>query len=325
MSLHRSTASQKFQLGLAGAGLFLAGGAAGYYLPASPKHGGEYLAQRDEYAYVNPLLFCGDVTNVQLSEVQKAQDRVNDFVNLERSRGRATDIAVYYRDLTNSSRFDIDADAVFSPGSLLKVPLMMSLLKKAEADPGFLDQPIRYSHQAEVLPQEIVAPSALENGRTYPIRDLMREMITKSDNYAATLLYERLGPEEVNATYLDLDLPAVNPSADYSISVSDYSSFLRVLFNATYLSPELSEEALELMIESEFKDGIVAGIPSGIPVAHKFGEREVGAVSQLHDCGIVYVPNQPYILCVMTRGSDIAQLEDIIENVSRIVYDAVVK
>jgi hypothetical protein len=61
---------------------------------------------------------------------------------------------------------------------------------------------------------------------------------------------------------------------------------------------------------------------ANIPVAHKFGERTgfAGGVKQLHDCGIVYYPKNPYLLCIMTRGTDFTKLESTIAAVSKMVY-----
>jgi hypothetical protein len=42
---------------------------------------------------------------------------------------------------------------------------------------------------------------------------------------------------------------------------------------------------------------------------------------ELHDCGIVYLPDNPYLLCVMTKGNDFAKMEKIIEEISRLSYE----
>jgi hypothetical protein len=62
-----------------------------------------------------------------------------------------------------------------------------------------------------------------------------------------------------------------------------------------------------------------------MPVAHKFGIRDIAGEQekQFHDCGIVYYPKRPYLLCVMTRGNDIQQAIAFIREVSRRVYDQV--
>jgi len=74
-----------------------------------------------------------------------------------------------------------------------------------------------------------------------------------------------------------------------------------------------------------YKEGLVGGLPEGIKVAHKFGERayEESGVKQFHDCGIIYYPNKPYLLCVMTRGDDFNTLQGIVRQVSQTVYQTV--
>jgi hypothetical protein len=73
---------------------------------------------------------------------------------------------------------------------------------------------------------------------------------------------------------------------------------------------------------TEFDQGIVAGVPKGVTIAHKFGEREVVGEpeKQLHDCGIVYYPKHPYLICIMTRGSDFEKLAQGIRELSELVY-----
>ncbi|MHB8709527.1 MAG: serine hydrolase, partial [Desulfuromonadales bacterium] len=71
-------------------------------------------------------------------------------------------------------------------------------------------------------------------------------------------------------------------------------------------------------------DGLTAGLPKSIEVAHKFGERgDLAGAMQLHDCGVIYHPDTPYLLCVMTRGDQHNQMTAAIAETSRMVYDEV--
>ncbi len=105
------------------------------------------------------------------------------------------------------------------------------------------------------------------------------------------------------------------------MSTGNYAVVLRTLFSATYLNRLNSEKTLELLSKTYYKDGIVEGVPSNIPVAHKFGLREAQSVTELHDCGIIYYPDHPYLLCVMTAGSNFNLLQKIIQDISRITYE----
>lgn len=105
---------------------------------------------------------------------------------------------------------------------------------------------------------------------------------------------------------------------------------MRVLFNATYLNDANSEKALVLLSKATFDKGLTAGVPSTIVVSHKFGEHVNGADGvinsvELHDCGIVYYPKNPYLLCVMTRGKNINDLQNTIKEISNTVYTVIAK
>jgi beta-lactamase class A len=115
--------------------------------------------------------------------------------------------------------------------------------------------------------------------------------------------------------------------ADF-FSAKSYAAIFRMLYNASYLSIGQSEEVLELLSRSTFTKGLVAGVPPGTKVAHKFGEatqvdQDSGKIvkRELHDCGVIYKEKSSYILCVMTEGSDFDSLENIIASISRITWD----
>jgi len=83
----------------------------------------------------------------------------------------------------------------------------------------------------------------------------------------------------------------------------------------------IPEKALDLLSQVEFKQGLNKNIPQNIEVAHKFGERQLQDKSvQLHDCGIVYYPNHPYLLCIMTRGTNYNSLSNVIGQISGSIY-----
>jgi beta-lactamase class A len=151
-------------------------------------------------------------------------------------------------------------------------------------------------------------------------------MIVHSDNYSYSLLTHELnhspGPSAYY-TFRDLDVLTMMtaPKADY-ISIQSYGNLFAILYNTGYLSKEMSQFALELLSETTFNEGLVAGVPKNIRVAHKFGYRTLADQdSQLHDCGIVYHPSMSYVLCIMTSGPNFEDKKSAIADLSRIVYE----
>ena len=270
--------------------------------------------------FTNPLLDCESAAGAGFSELRPFQSRILAVIAQEKALGHISAAAVYFRDLNNGPWFGIDEEMRFSPASLLKVPLMMSYFRWAQGDPAVLSKPLCFERPRGGMTPELPSPRQLQLGRCYPVSELIERMIVDSDNQAAELLFRNLGRRRFEDDYRDLGIEAPS-SADFEISVKAYASFFRILFNASYLSRDMSERALELLSRIEFKSGLRAGLPPDIPLAHKFGEREVDGARQLHDCGIVYYPRHPYLLCVMSRGERLIEMDDVMAKVSRATYE----
>ena len=215
---------------------------------------------------------------------------------------------------------------MYSPASLLKLPVMMAYFKKVESDPELLKKKVKYLGKEVLLGQSIKPDRQIEKGKEYTVEDLIFRMMIYSDNAALTLLEENIEPILIDKVTLDLGVEtATEKSPDDFMSVKGYAGLFRILYNASYIEKSYSEKALDILSHTEFDKGLVAGIPKGVTIAHKFGEREIGNnIKQLHDCGIVY-HTRPYLLCVMTRGKDLNVLANIISQISKLTYDSVQK
>ncbi len=286
------------------------------------------------YTFINPLLEC-EIQNdaVIFRELVPFKDRVNELVEGMLSAGRASHISVYFRDLNNGPWFGINEKEEFSPASLLKVPVMIALLKIAEDNPEVLAKEVLYDGSFDYNLEENIKPSdVMQPGKKYTIDELIYRMIAYSDNNAAELLLANIPERTYYKVYKDLgiDVPGLRKTENY-MQVKTYASFFRILFNASYLNRDMSEKALGYLNKADFKGGLIAGVPINIATATKFGERKIIDADnpnivkqiQLHDCGIVYYPQSPYLLCVMSRGSSFEMLASDIKDISRLIYEEI--
>lgn len=270
----------------------------------------------------NPLLECENFEGGDIS-LESTEIKIRKYINKQINENAAKEVSAYVRDLNNGPWIGINENNNFAPASLLKVPIMIAYLKLAESDPEILGNKIKFENVSYEIPQEIPPLKSVRQGNSYTVDELLRYMIVYSDNAAKDLLLVNLDEDSMNKVYRDLqlDIPNERTPQDF-ISVRQYASFFRILYNCSYLSRAMSEKALELLSGTDFADGIKAGIPAGIKFASKFGEREDDtAIKQLHDCGIVYYHRAPYLICVMTKGQDINKLKNIIKDISGIVYN----
>jgi beta-lactamase class A len=279
------------------------------------------------FHFINPLLECEIPEGAERpGELKSFRQDVEALVTSCLRKGMADNISVYFRDLNDGPWFAISPEENFAPASLLKVPILITALRKAERDPSFLKIPITLPPDFAPDKGQAIPPlEVLEAGKTYTVEELLRRMIVYSDNRAVSIIDQLLSTEEQLATFRALGVGFHESATEpFNLSVASYASFFRILFNASYLNRDMSERALSLLASSRFQRGIRAGIPGTVTVAEKFGHWMIPASEptrqELHDCGIVYYPGRPYLLAVMTRGNDIPRLDSAIRLISAEVF-----
>lgn len=266
----------------------------------------------------SPLLECCDDC-APITSLAGVKPKIEEFINRAVGQGQAGEVSVYVRDLTNGPWFGINYREKFSPASLLKIPTMLCYLKLAEKDPSILEKKLTLTRPVDTYAQTIPPEDPIVFGREYTVQNLIERMIVQSDNVAKEMLCMAVGEDALLEVYHDLGMDV--PRMDDYLTVKDYASFFRIMYNGSYISWRLSEWALGLLLETGMRDGIRAGVSASVPVASKFGERVCAdGLVQFHECGIVYFPGSPYILCVMTRGTDLRELEKVVAGISRIIY-----
>lgn len=257
------------------------------------------------------------------------------YISDEKKAGEAIAVSVYFRDLNDGPTFGISQYAPFIPASLLKLPLAMAYMRLSESNPGLLSTSIQFNQDVPLLSQYYKPPLSAKKDTPYLVSDLLRYMLAYSDNASYGALFDYLkqvpdGPSSLYRMYqnlgIDTNLLENTNGSDVTQDVDPqtYGSIFRGLYYGSYLDAASSEQIIKWLLQSDFQNGLQAKIPSDIPVADKFGERSSADGSkELHDCGIVYYPKNPYVLCIMTQGTNWSDLSSIIETISKQIYDEV--
>lgn len=198
----------------------------------------------------------------------------------------------------------------------------MAFYKEAELDPSVLTDTLNAPNYDYEEVQNIQPEKPLVAGNDYTVEQLLESMITQSDNNAYLMLSSIIDEPTLVQVYKDIginiqEISQENPHADF-LTVREYASLFRVLYNTTYLNEKYSEQALAMLTRSTYKNGLTKYLPK-VSVAHKFGERRNADSheTQLHDCGIVYYPEKPYLICIMTKGTDLEKQAETIANLSQ--------
>jgi len=213
----------------------------------------------------------------------------------------------------------IEPDKAFHAASTMKVPVMMDLFRQAEAGQLRLEDPLPIVNEFHSIVDGSVYHLSVGDdsdaevykavGKTMTLRELCEAMITASSNLAANLLIERLGVENIRATVARLgatgmdvrrgveDQKAFDQGLNNTTTARGLAVLLQKLASGQAVSARADAEMVAILKRQKFNDAIPAGVPEGMPIAHK-----TGTITKIHhDAAIVYGP-RPYVLVLLVRG-----------------------
>jgi len=250
------------------------------------------------------------------------------------------EVAIAYRPLDGKSEVLIDADKPFHAASTMKVPVMIELFHQAQRGVLSLDESLPVRNQFRSIVDG--SPYALSEGddsdsevyaavgKTMTLRKLCELMITVSSNFAANLLIERLGVENIRGTVTALgaegmqllrgveDQKAFDKGLNNTTTARGLMILLDSLAHGRAVGGGADKEMIEILERQKFNDAIPAGVPAGTPIAHKTGN-----ITRIHhDAAIVFAP-RAYVLILLVRGiDDQKKSAALMADLSRAVYEA---
>jgi beta-lactamase class A len=229
------------------------------------------------------------------------------------------EVAVAFRTIDGRHELLIDPDKTFHAASTMKVPVMIELFRQAHAGTLSLDEPLPIRNEfhsivdGSVYQLDVSDDSDTEVykaiGGTLTLRQLAEAMITVSSNFAANLLIERLGVENIRRTVTQLgadgmqvlrgveDGKAFEKGMNNTTTARGLLVLLEKLATGPVVSAKADADMIGILSRQTFNDAIPAGVPPGTRVAHK-----TGTITKIHhDAAIVFGP-RPYVLVVLVRG-----------------------
>lgn len=270
------------------------------------------------YNYIAPLLPVE--TQCESEELVPLKNSLTSLLEQQKAAGFLKEASFYFRDLDKGLWTGYKENDKYFPGSLMKVPDLMNYLMMEEQVPGTLNTRLFYSRPFVVQKTPVFISAKLPEGKSYTVRELLKYMISYSDNNATVLLSNSFDDKYFKKILSDFHLPPVDPNQrNYPISPREFSRFMRSIYNASYISLGHSELAAEMLSTCDFKDGFAKGFPPGTKLIHKFGEAGNDKEKQLHESAIIYINGHGYLLTVMTKGDDQHVLANILSQTAAAV------
>ncbi len=281
------------------------------------------------------------------------------LVRILQGAGGVTGLVAYRLD-GSGPRFEAHAERPFALASVMKVPLVLHLLRRADA--GELDLDAR----VPLIDADRVAGSGvlhlLDPGLAPTIRDLMRLALVVSDNMATDLLVARttvaaleaevhgLGYRSVRLPHTIQDMLAsmttLGPDATYDAVRAAFRDPARPRpTDPDGSSPERGDRAtpadLARMLVDLYHGRLLAPattafatsvledcqtnarIPAELPEGTRVGHKTGSLSSRANDVGVVHAPSGPFVLALMSEGeADERRASRVLASAARWVYDA---
>jgi beta-lactamase class A len=271
------------------------------------------------YNFIKPILVVDE--QYESNHLNPIKQNLTNLIENYKKIGVINSASIYIKEFNGNGWTGINTEEKFMPGSLMKVPELIAYLKMNEIKPGTLDKVILFDKMESIDRKTNFNSKSIQLGHKYTVRELLKYMISYSDNNATALLNNNIDLEIFKKVFTDLNLPAPDWGAKtYPITAREFSVFMRALYNGTYLNDENSEIATKLLSQCDFKEGMLAGLPANTKVAHKFGESGTPQEQQLSESAIIYLNDNPYAITIMTKGKDYKQLPKIIKEISNAAY-----
>jgi beta-lactamase class A len=233
---------------------------------------------------------------------------------MENLRGKIEDILALYNgrwgivilNQSTGDRLEINRDMVFPAASMIKVPIMYEIMRRAAENSLSLDESLMVTDQNKTGGAGIL--KELRSGLALTVRELVTLMIVLSDNTATNMLIDLAGMEAINQTMTGLglkstvlrrrmmDFAAARAGLENEICAADLARIFEKIYPTSSLPQEYGAMMLDILSRQQIRDKLPFYLPWETVLAHKTGT--LSGVE--HDAGILILPGGSYIVCVLT-------------------------
>lgn len=221
---------------------------------------------------------------------------------------------IYFQDLESKDHFEINGKDVFPAASLIKLPVMITLFR--EADAGRIDLETIYKLKAADKRDGAGSLVYKPVGFEITYRKMAELMGKQSDNTAFYVLANNiLGPEKIQATIDALGMRNTS-FTNQETTPEDIGLLFRKLYGERIVAEKSQEEIYSNLSDTIWEDRIPASIPKEIKVVHKIGTL-IGVIS---DAGIVFA-KKPFVLVIMNEEVNEIEAKKALPEITKKIYD----
>lgn len=216
----------------------------------------------------------------------------NELTNFVKNKPGTYSISFY--DFGNKSSFGINDQTMHTAASVNKVPIVAVLYYLVQNKKMNLDSKI-VLQQADIQDYGTGSIRYQPVGTNYSLKTLARLALQQSDNTAAHILAQRIGPDKIQERIEKWGLTQTSID-DNKTTTADLALLFKKLYTGKLVNAQLTKELLSFLKDTTFEDRLPIALPANTTVYHKTGD----AVGSIHDCGIIEKKDSAFFLCVLT-------------------------
>lgn len=261
----------------------------------------------------------------QTTEKKVNKTQILDYISKLPSNIKVT-MAV--ENMEGKSYFEHRTDVKVPSASVIKVPILMSLMEKVQANEISLSKVHRLMNSEKAGGSGVLMNAS--EGKKLTIREIAQEMIRTSDNTATNILIREIGMETVNQnltkwgaekTRLNrvmMDTEAVKQGRENYVNVLEINVLLRMIYDKKVASPILCEEIISMLKNCEDKTTIPSQLPQDLEIAHK-----TGTLAYVRGDAAIVFTAQPFVISIFVEGFDKeATAEKIMGDLAKICWES---
>ena len=158
------------------------------------------------------------------------------------------EVGIYYKDLTSGEEFCHNEDIAFSAASIIKLPIMMEIYRRAGKGELSLCDMLEMKDFTKVGGCGVI--KLIDEDICLSIGSLVKLMITISDNTATNILIRRIGTEGLKQGFSEMglqktmvgrelyDMEAAQRGIQNYFSPKEIGGLLESLYRGTFVSKE---------------------------------------------------------------------------------------
>ena len=209
--------------------------------------------------------------------------------------------------------------------SVIKVPIMVEVMEQVAA--AKINLMTLHTLKATDKTADAGALNAQATGSKISILDLVRMMISVSDNTATNILIDKVGAKAVNAKMKRLglgglqlnrkmlDTAAAAKGFENYVTPVEINLLFRQIYHKKVATPAQCELMMSILKSCEDSTTFRKLLPKSLVMAHKTGELAYVR----SDAGIVFA-NIPFVMSVFVEGTTTKEAEEIIGQIAELAY-----